>query len=49
LPVVYISGYSEELVAASNTIGENSLFVQKPIDSNTLLLKVRETLDKTKK
>ncbi|OGR68331.1 MAG: hypothetical protein A2081_01930 [Elusimicrobia bacterium GWC2_61_19] len=49
LPVVYISGYSEELVAASNTIGENSLFVQKPIDSDTLLLKVREALDKAKK
>ncbi|OGR41714.1 MAG: hypothetical protein A2X35_12630 [Elusimicrobia bacterium GWA2_61_42] len=44
LPVIYISGYSEELISARENLGENSLFVQKPVDPETLLAKVREAL-----
>jgi CheY-like chemotaxis protein len=49
LPVIYVSGYSEALVAARVKTGENSLFLQNPVDPAKLLLMVREALDKLKK
>jgi CheY-like chemotaxis protein len=44
LPVLYISGYSEELVAVRENIGANSFFIQKPVSSDALLRKVRDAL-----
>lgn len=44
LPVLYISGYSEDLVAVRENIGANSFFIQKPVSSETLLRKTREAL-----
>jgi PAS domain S-box-containing protein len=44
LPVLYISGYSEELVSAGEMLGPGCLFMQKPVDTSTLLKKVREAI-----
>lgn len=44
LPVLYISGYSEELVAVRENIGANSFFIQKPVSAETLLRKTRQAL-----
>jgi len=44
LPVLYISGYSEELVAVRENIGANSSFIQKPVSPETLLRKLRDAL-----
>ncbi|MBI5744752.1 MAG: GAF domain-containing protein [Elusimicrobia bacterium] len=44
LPVLYISGYSEELVAAGEMLAQGCLFMQKPVDADTLLKKVREAI-----
>ncbi len=49
LPILYISGYSEQLVAARENLGADSLFVQKPVDSSAMLLAVRKLLDRAKK
>lgn len=45
LPVIFISGYSDEVISRHGVLKEGIQFLQKPFDHLTLLEKVREVLD----
>jgi PAS domain S-box-containing protein len=46
LKVLYISGYSPEVVTRQGSLEPGRLFLQKPFKAASLLLKVREALDR---
>lgn len=45
LRVLYMSGYSNDVMAHSGTLDENIAFIQKPFTMQALGRKIRETLD----
>src|SRR6266478_3523844 len=45
LKVLYMSGYTDEVIAHRGVLAEGTLLVQKPFTRNKLLQKVREALD----
>jgi CheY-like chemotaxis protein len=45
VPVIFISGYTEEAVSAQGVEGINGVFLQKPVMPTDLAAKVREVLD----
>ena len=45
IKIIYISGYSEALATAKETVEDGSVFLQKPLAAETLLWKIREELD----
>ncbi|MBI2502107.1 MAG: PAS domain S-box protein [Candidatus Latescibacteria bacterium] len=47
LKVLYMSGYSEEVVERQGALGAGAVFLHKPFISSALLLKVREALHQT--
>jgi len=46
LPVLYMSGYSEQLASAPNRASANGALLQKPFTSSELVNKVRDVLDR---
>lgn len=48
LPVLYISGYTEEHTKVQNLVHEGTAFLQKPFTPSTLARRVREILDAPK-
>jgi signal transduction histidine kinase/CheY-like chemotaxis protein len=47
LPVIYMSGYSHELLAPRNMVEENrTTFLEKPFSSNTLLRTIHDLLNR---
>ncbi|NVN99140.1 MAG: response regulator [Geobacteraceae bacterium] len=46
VPVIFISGYSSELLREKGLIEEDAAMINKPMTPNVLLKKVREILDK---
>jgi PAS domain S-box-containing protein len=46
LHVLYMSGYTADAVAHHAAVVANAVFLQKPFTADTLLLKVREALDR---
>jgi CheY-like chemotaxis protein len=47
MKVLFMSGYSEKAVSRHGILEDGLAFLQKPFSSETLLRKVRETLDRT--
>lgn len=47
LRVIFISGYSDEVISSRGVLKPGLEFLQKPFDHRTLLAKVRDTLDST--
>jgi len=45
LPVLFISGYTDDAIVRHGVIGANANFVQKPFSPETLVGKIREILD----
>jgi len=45
LKVLYMSGYTDDVIAHRGVLAQGTLLVQKPFTRNTLLQKVREALD----
>ena len=43
--IIYMSGYSDDLVAATNISGPEGSFLQKPVSLYELSNRVRQTLD----
>jgi CheY-like chemotaxis protein len=46
IPVLFVSGYSEELVAAKGVLSPNSGYLAKPFTGEQLAARVREILDR---
>ncbi|WP_229069380.1 PAS domain-containing sensor histidine kinase [Actinoplanes sp. DH11] len=46
LPVVYVSGYAQPLIAAKGTLDENTILITKPFTQPELLARLREALDR---
>jgi len=46
LRVLYISGYTDDAIARHGVLEEGTAFLQKPFPPYTLLVKVREVLDR---
>ncbi len=46
--VLYMSGYSDKILAEDNVISENINFIQKPFNIESILIKVKEILDNKK-
>jgi len=46
LRVLYMSGYTYNVIAEDGTLGEGVAFLQKPFTPQVLAQKVRETLDR---
>ena len=46
LKTVFVSGYTRGIFAEDHALDENSIFIQKPVLPDELLVKVRELLDK---
>lgn len=45
LRVLYMSGYTDDVIVHRGVLSQGAMLVQKPFAKNTLLRKVRETLD----
>jgi CheY-like chemotaxis protein len=45
LKVLYMSGYTDDVIAHRGVLAQGTLLVQKPFTRNTLLQKVRQALD----
>jgi CheY-like chemotaxis protein len=45
LKVLYMSGYTDDVIAHRGNLTQGTVLVQKPFTKSTLLRKVRETLD----
>lgn len=45
LKVLYMSGYTDDVIVHRGVLQQGTMLVQKPFTKNTLLQKVRETLD----
>ena len=45
LPVVFMSGYTDEIIARHGILEEGEVLIQKPFDAKELLARVRQTLD----
>ena len=45
VPVIFVSGYAEEIAGVEAMRRRGALFIPKPFDPTLLLLSVRETLD----
>jgi DNA-binding response OmpR family regulator len=45
LPVLYVSGYDDEIVARHGVLESHTPLLQKPFDTHALLARVREALD----
>ncbi len=45
LKVLYMSGYTDNIIAHHGVLDEGAHFVQKPFSSQALAVKVREALD----
>ena len=45
LPVIFMSGYTDDAVVRHGLLDEKLHFIQKPFDSATVARKVREVLD----
>jgi two-component system cell cycle sensor histidine kinase/response regulator CckA len=48
LPVLYMSGYSDHLMAERGQLPKNVDYLQKPFDATTLAKRVRSAIDKSK-
>jgi two-component system cell cycle sensor histidine kinase/response regulator CckA len=46
IKMLFLSGYSEELMFRGEPLDENAIFVKKPVDIKNLLEKIREMLDR---
>jgi hypothetical protein len=46
LPVLFMSGYTDDAIVRHGLLDEKLNFIQKPFDSSTMARKVREVLDK---
>ncbi|GAB4338130.1 MAG: hypothetical protein Kow0037_21880 [Calditrichia bacterium] len=46
IPVIYMSGYTDDAILRHGLIGENIPFIQKPFTPKALLQKIREVLDR---
>ena len=46
LPTLFMSGYTDEIVARHGILQEGEALIQKPFDAKELLARVRETLDR---
>lgn len=44
--VLYMSGYTDDVVLQSGVLPTDSAFVPKPLNANALLVRVRELLDR---
>jgi DNA-binding response OmpR family regulator len=47
LPVLYVSGCDDEIVARHGVVESHTPLLQKPFDTQALLARVREALDGT--
>jgi len=45
-PVLYMSGYTDDVVLQSGVLPTDSAFVHKPLDATVLLVRVRELIDR---
>jgi two-component system cell cycle sensor histidine kinase/response regulator CckA len=45
--VVFMSGYSEDVLVKNGSLGQNLTLIQKPFNPETLVIKIRELLDRT--
>ena len=45
LKVLFMSGYTDDIIAHRGVLGEGIQFIQKPFSVNGLTAKVREVLD----
>jgi FixJ family two-component response regulator len=43
-PVIYMSGYTAEAMSAQSILGPDDYFLEKPFTTESMLAKVRETL-----
>jgi two-component system cell cycle sensor histidine kinase/response regulator CckA len=48
LPVLYMSGYTDDAIVRHGLMGHLLEFIQKPFTPEALVRKVREVLDKNK-
>ena len=46
MPAVYMSGYTNDIIARQGVLGDEEEFLQKPFGEEELLVKVRSALDK---
>jgi DNA-binding NtrC family response regulator len=46
IKILYMSGYTDNVIAHHGVLDENTLFVQKPFTAQGLALKVREALER---
>ena len=47
LPAIYMSGYTDDIIARQGVLGDDEDFLQKPFGEEDLLVKVRSALHKT--
>ncbi|MBF0564744.1 MAG: hypothetical protein HQK89_05830, partial [Nitrospirae bacterium] len=45
IKVIFLSGYSQEIISHKGIIDDGLQFIEKPAHPNELLLKVRQVLD----
>jgi nitrogen-specific signal transduction histidine kinase/CheY-like chemotaxis protein len=45
LPIIYMSGYTDDVLVRTGALGPGMLFLEKPLRPEVLAAKVRETLD----
>ncbi len=46
LEVLYMSGYSDEVISHQGMLEERTNFIQKPFSASALYIKIRDILDK---
>ena len=46
VPTLYMSGYTDSIIAKHGILEEGAAFIQKPFNANDLLEKVREVLER---
>ena len=49
LPIIYISGHTDDAIVKSNLFDQSETFLQKPFSPDSLAQKVRQLLDQIPK